>query len=195
MRRIGFLGGSFDPFHLGHLWIALLAREQLSLDAVLLVPASVPPHKGAATSAPYPFRLGLAEAVAAGREGLTASSLESGDDRPSYTVDSLSRLRRQLPAEASIWLLLGSDSLEELPAWKEPERIAEMARLAVYDRPGHPAAGIARFPVDRIEGPACTLSSTWIRRRLREGKSAEGFVPAEILAAVEACPHYRRRGA
>ncbi|MBD3163192.1 MAG: nicotinate (nicotinamide) nucleotide adenylyltransferase [Candidatus Eisenbacteria bacterium] len=191
VKRIGFLGGSFDPLHLGHLWIALLAREQLSLDLVLLVPASVPPHKGTGTSAPYRFRLGLAERVAAQREGLVASSLESEQDRPSYTVDSLTRLRRELGGEAEVWLLLGSDSLEELPMWKRPERIAELARLAVYDRPGHQGSASARYPTDRIEGPVCTLSSTWIRDRLRGGRSVAGFVPDEILSEVEGCPHYR----
>jgi nicotinate-nucleotide adenylyltransferase len=192
VKRIGFLGGSFDPLHLGHLWIALLAREQLSLDHVLFVPASMPPHKESGTSAPYRFRLGLAEKVAARHDRLRASSLEAETGHPSFTVESLEKLRTELGPDAAIWLLLGSDSLEELPTWKDPKRIVEMARLAVYERPGFPGSIPPGLPVDWIEGPVCTLSSTWIRRRLGEGRSVEGFVPAEILTAVEGCEQYRK---
>jgi nicotinate-nucleotide adenylyltransferase len=178
--RVGFLGGSFDPIHLGHLWIALFSREQLSLDRVLIVPAACPPHKGA-TAAPYRFRLDIARRAVAGMHGIEVNDMEADESRPSYTVESLWALRASLPPEDELWLLLGGDSLADLPLWYRPEAILELAHLGVYGREGHRAQAPPGARCVEVTGPACGLSSTLIRERLREGRSVRGLVPEAIV--------------
>ena len=192
LGRWGFLGGSFDPIHLGHLWIATFAREQLALDQVLLVPAAAPPHKGDASVAPFAFRFDLVCRAVRGRPGLVASDLEADAARPSYTVESLRLLRGRLAPQDEIWLLIGGDSLHELPSWREPDEILRLANLGIYDRPGHPCAAPAGARVRWIDGPACGLSSTLIRERLRHGLSVDGLVPSGILELLESSDLYRR---
>lgn len=191
MRRWGVLGGSFDPLHLGHLWIAILAREQLSLDTVLLIPAALPPHKGSGTVAPFAFRLDLIRRAVAPHPGLVASDIEA-DRHPSYTVDTLRRLREQIAVEDEVWLLMGGDSLEDFSAWREPGEILRLAHLGIYGRPGHavslPGGTSARW----IQGPECGISSTMLRERLAAGLSVNRFVPTEIAALIEAAEHYRK---
>jgi nicotinate-nucleotide adenylyltransferase len=192
LKRLGVLGGSFDPLHIGHLWIALLSREQLDLDSVLLIPAAMPPHKGSGTAAPYAQRLEMIRRVAASRPGLVASDLEADPRQPSYTVDTLRRLRAQCAPGDEIWLLMGGDSLRDLRTWREPEEILRLANLGVYGRPGHPVDLPAETRARWIEGPECGISSTLIRRRLREGLPVDLLVPSEILSILEASEHYRR---
>ena len=125
--RVGFLGGSFDPIHLGHLWIALFSREQLGLDRVLIVPAGVSAPQGG-------------DGRALSDSGSTRPTRGGGDGRhrghrtsrrthraPSYTVESLRALRASLAPEDEIWLLLGADSLADLPLWYRPDEILELA--------------------------------------------------------------------
>jgi nicotinate-nucleotide adenylyltransferase len=188
--RLAVLGGSFDPVHLGHLWMAVFAREQLELDSVVMIPAAAPPHKDS-TVAPYRFRIGLLRALAVRREWLVPSELEADPDRPSYTVDTLRQIRSSLGKRDRVWLLVGADSLDDFSTWKEPETITELARLAVYRRPGVEATGAGGAKVDWIDGPLCGLSSSLIRARLRRGASVDGMVPAEIVAEIESAPHYR----
>ena len=183
--RVGFLGGSFDPIHLGHLWIALFSREQLSLDRVLIVPAGVPPHKGA-TVAAYPYRLDLARRAAAGLPGIEVSDLEADTDGPSYTVDSLRRLRATLGPADEIWLLLGGDSLADLPLWSRPDEILELALIGVYGRPGRQAQPPRGARCATVDGPACGVSSTLLRDRLRRGLSVQGLVPDTIVELLHA---------
>lgn len=178
--RIGFLGGSFDPIHLGHLWIASFSLEQLGLDRVSIVPAAFPPHKGG-TTAPYPLRLDLVRRAVAGWPRFEVSEIEADETRPSFTVDSLRSLRARLAPEDEIWLLLGEDSLADLPLWYRPQEILELAHLGVYSREGHAAETPAGARCSRVEGPACGLSSTLIRGRLREGRSVRGMVPDAIV--------------
>ena len=191
--RLGLLGGSFDPFHLGHLWIATCAREQLGLDEVLLVPAAVPPHKTEGTRAPYPLRLEMLRRLQVKRPWLVASDLEADATRPSYTVETLRELRAGLAAGDELWLLLGGDSLHDLPGWRDPEGIVSLARLAVYGRPGHPAEVPGTIEVRWIDGPVCGLSSSWIRGRLARGESIDGMVPEELLEQILSSGVYRRR--
>jgi nicotinate-nucleotide adenylyltransferase len=183
--RVGFLGGSFDPIHLGHLWIASFSREQLALDRVLIVPAACPPHKGE-TTAPYPFRLETVRRATAGMRGIEVSELEADASRPSYTVESLRSLRADLGTADEIWLLLGGDSLADLPLWYRPDEIIELAHLGIYGREGHGAQAPAGARAVRVDGPVCGLSSTLIRARLRDRKSVRGLVPEAIVESLHA---------
>lgn len=168
----------------------MLAAEQLELDRVLLIPAAVPPHKGKPVAS-YSFRLDLARRAIAGFPGLEVSDIEGDETRPSYTVETLRRLRASFPPEDEIWLLIGEDALRDLPTWHEPEEIARLCSFGIYGRPGYaaeiPNGARARW----IDGPACGLSSSWIRQRLRTGMSAAFLVPPGIAARIEEPGPYR----
>jgi nicotinate-nucleotide adenylyltransferase len=183
--RIGFLGGSFDPIHLGHLWIALFSREQLGLDRVLIVPAAVPPHKGA-TVAPHAYRLELARRATVGIPALEVSDIESDTTGPSYTVDSLRRLRSALSPTDEIWLLLGEDSLADLPLWSRPDEILGMASIGVYGREGYRAQPPRGARCSAVDGPACGISSTLLRDRLHRAMPVRGLVPEAIVELLHA---------
>lgn len=193
MKRWGVLGGSFDPLHLGHLWIALFSREQLGLETVLLTPADLPPHKGNGTVAPYAFRLETIRLAVARHPGLAASDIEAGQ-HPSYTIDTLRRLRAKIAPEDEVWLLMGADSLEEFSTWREPSEILRLAHLGIYGRPGHAAVLPAGTGARWVTGPECGISSTLIRARLQRGLPIDRFVPAEIAGLLEASGYYRKEG-
>lgn len=184
--RLGILGGTFDPPHLGHLIVARDAAEALELDRVLLVLAARPPHKARA-AAPADTRMAMLEAAVDDDPLLEASDVELRRDGPSYTVDTLARLRADHP-EAQLFLLIGVDQWRQLATWKDPEGIARMATVAVMARAGDtPAAvdpGVAvkarSVPVTRID-----VSATEIRARVREGKSIRHLVPEAVRRIIE----------
>src|SRR6476620_7357600 len=117
--RLGLYGGSFDPIHYGHLLLAECARETLSLDEVWLMPAAVPPHKQTRELAPAKHRLAMLQLALAGHEQIKSSQLEIDRGGISYTVDSLAAIH-ELHPDATLFLLMGPDSLNDLPTWREP---------------------------------------------------------------------------
>src|SRR5206468_11661052 len=125
------------PIHYGHLLLAECAREMLQLDEVWLMPAAVPPHKQTRELAPAKHRLAMLELALAGHEQIKASKLEIDRGGVSYTVDTLTAIRQQ-HADADLFLLMGADSLHDLPTWREPARICELATIAVVRRGGSP---------------------------------------------------------
>ena len=185
--RLGLLGGTFDPIHLGHLILAEQARDALGLDRTLLMPAARPPHKPVRPITPYPDRYRMLELAVAGSPGLEVSDLERVADRPSYTGETLTRLREELGASAELWLIVGGDSLRDLPSWREPERIFELARLAVLARPGE-TENPSRPPgakVDWLGGARIRLSSSEIRQRVSGGRSIRFLVPEPVREYIE----------
>lgn len=185
MRRAVF-GGSFDPPHHGHLAMLSAVRERGLADHVWLVPAGRNPHKPAA-QAPPAHRLRMAELACAGLPGVEVLALETSRPGPSYTVDTLEELARRHPGD-ELLLLLGADSLSDLPRWRRPERIVELAELLVFPRPGRPLAvpaGLApRLTV--IDGFAVDISSTRVRAELAAGRRPVDLVPAAVLAHIAA---------
>ncbi len=191
--RIGILGGTFDPPHLGHLLLAEAARDRLVLDRVLFVPARNPPHKRGRRVTPAPTRLLLLRAALAGT-GFSVSTLELDRPGPSYTVDTLERLGARHP-RARFWLLVGADSLAELPTWRDPERILALATLAVAARPGAAAAppSLSRHArrVVHLGNPALDIASSDLRHRVAHGRSIRFLVPPAVERRVRALGLYR----
>jgi nicotinate-nucleotide adenylyltransferase len=184
--RVGVLGGTFDPIHVGHLRAAEVAREALRLDEVWLMPAATPPHRNA-PSASAQDRFAMAALAAGERRCFRASDRELRRAGPSYTVDTLAELRREAPADELV-LILGSDTWAETPTWKAPERLFAMCEVAVVPRPGGPAPGSdgpAAVAVHRLDGVFLAVSSTEIRRLLREGKGIRYLVPAAVADYIE----------
>ena len=142
MARLGILGGSFNPPHLGHLVCAQEAFDQLSLDVVLLVPVAVPPHKELSDDPGALHRVELCRRAAGDDERLAVSTLEVERGGPSFTVDTLQALH-ELQPEDDLTFIAGGDMARGLPSWREPERILELATVAVAERKGAGRADIA----------------------------------------------------
>jgi len=195
MRRVGVFGGTFDPPHLGHLVIAEWARARLGLERVLFVPSGVPPHKrGRRVTAPE-HRIAMARLAVRGNPAFGVSTLESRRDGPSYTVDTLRALRARRPGER-LYLLLGEDSLEELPTWREPEAIRGLATLVVAARPGdgarpEPAGADSGRHLQWLDNPPIALSSSQVRRLVRARHTVRYLVPEAVRAYIERHRLYR----
>ena len=195
---LGILGGTFNPPHIGHLVMAQEAREQLGLDRVVLMPVAVPPHKEADGDPGADVRLTLARLAAAGEEGVEVSTAEIDRGGASFTVDTLGELHERYP-EQELTFIVGADMAHSLPAWREPERILELARLAVAEREGiarddiaerlaplHDGSRVTFFDMPRID-----VSSSDIRRRVAEGRSVRHLVPDAVAQAIADRDLYR----
>jgi nicotinate-nucleotide adenylyltransferase len=198
VTAIGVMGGTFDPIHVGHLAIAEEAREALSLDLVLFVPAGQPPHKPAGAVTPVEHRFAMVELAIADNRAFGLSRVEVERPGPSYTIDTVEALARDTD---DLVLILSAETFAELPSWHEPERLFDAARMAVVPREGYPAPDPAwlaeAFPgraerVDYLEGPRLGLSSTAIRARVAAGRSIRYLVPDMVEAYILDKQLYRR---
>jgi nicotinate-nucleotide adenylyltransferase len=200
---IGVLGGTFDPFHLGHLALARAARDQLGLERVLVVPAAVPPHKPGRPISPADVRMAMVEAGIADEPRLEACRIELDRPGPSYTIDTLEDLvaaERAAGREPDVTLVLSADSFDGLPDWHEPERLLGLGRIAVAPRAGHPpdlaaverALPAARGRVTVLELPAIDVSASEIRRRAARDESLDGLVPPGVATLVRDNRLYRQ---
>lgn len=180
-ERIGIFGGAFDPPHVGHRIVALDLVEALQLDRLLIVPAARPPHRSTAWSAET--RYAFARTAFAGDSRIEVSDLELRRSGPSYTVDTLEQIRASHP-DARLFLVVGRDQYEGFGDWHRPERIAELAELAVMRRDGRAPREDGRFPFRSVDVTRVDLSATEIRKRLAEGRSVRYLVPDSIHDAV-----------
>jgi nicotinate-nucleotide adenylyltransferase len=180
MKRVGILGGTFDPPHNAHIAMAETALERVPLEKVLFMPAPHPPQKSPRDLTRYSDRLKMVALAIRGRVGLEVSRLEESRSGPSYTVDLLKSFRETHEGEP--YLILGADSVCDLPGWKGPETILELATLVVFPRAGYssfvPVSG--RASVVLFEDPVIDISSTDIRRRVREGTPMRSLLPDTV---------------
>jgi nicotinate-nucleotide adenylyltransferase len=188
------MGGSFDPPHDGHIALARHAARQLGLDRVLLVPVGIPPHKPDGPVIPAERRRMMVEAAAAADPVLEASRAEIDRPGPSFTVDTLERIAADHPG-ADLWFILGADQLAGFGEWRRPDRIVEIARLAVARRPGaaDPRDGVAgddpaEGRVDLIDMPEAPISSTIVRDRIARGEDIRDLVPGAVADILEDAP-------
>jgi nicotinate-nucleotide adenylyltransferase len=174
--RLGLLGGTFDPIHLGHLRAAESARETLGLERVVFVTAGTPPHRRAPLSSALD-RFAMTTLATAGNLDFVASDVELQREGPSYTVDTVSQWKETHPADEVV-LLVGADAYGEMDTWKDRQRLMGLCRVAVMPRPGGeaPAASDAL----RVEGPSLAISASDIRRRVQEGRSIRYLVPDDV---------------
>lgn len=192
--RYGILGGTFDPIHLGHLLLAEECLEILALDKVLFVPAGQPWLKAGQPLTAAVHRLRMVELATADNPHFEVLRWELERPGPSYTVDTLERLRTEWGADAELHFILGLDALADFPRWKDPERILQLANLAVVPRPGYATEGDgddivsgikSRYPAyaDRITMLAVAsvaISATDLRRRAAIGQSLRYWTPAAV---------------
>lgn len=183
-RRLGLLGGTFDPPHLGHLVVAECARVELPLDEVRLLVAGEPWMKAAAPTSAGD-RLRLTAAAVAGDPHLLVDTREVHRSGPTYTADTLAELTAEEP-DAELFFLLGEDAAAGLPRWHRVEEAFELATFVIVTRPGHPAPPAAALPdrVIHLEVPQLEVSSTELRHRYAAGLGTRYLVPDAVEAAI-----------
>lgn len=182
-QRVGLLGGVFDPVHNGHLIAAEAAREACGLRRVMFIPASDPPHKRYTGLAPAQARAEMVRLAIQDHPCFELSPLELRRAGRSYTVDTLSELRQALGEQVGLFLIIGADNVTEIPTWHRPDRILELATVVVVRRPGATpdrADPALTRRMHFVETPFIEISSTDIRRRVREGRSIRYLVPREV---------------
>jgi nicotinate-nucleotide adenylyltransferase len=184
MIRTGIMGGTFDPPHNAHIVMAETALRVIPLDTVLFMPSPDPPLKSAARVSRYEDRLEMARLAIEGRPGLDLSRLEESRAGPSYTVDLLRHFLRVNRGDP--FLILGADSVCDLPRWKEPEEILALATLVVFPRTGYSSRLTVKGDASVIlfESPVIDLSSTEIRARVRGGEPVRGLLPDAVAEFV-----------
>jgi nicotinate-nucleotide adenylyltransferase len=198
MERLGVFGGTFDPPHNGHLALARAARDQFNLQTVLWVLTPDPPHKDRPDLTPYPERLAMLRSAIDGQRGFEISAVDIERPGPQYMVDTVRILRDRNPG-AELFLLIGEDSLRDLPTWKEPRELLALCPIIAMHRPANGAdldaleeklPGI-RERVHFLTAPNYDLSSTKIRQMVRDGKSVLRMIPRPVAAVVEKENLYR----
>ena len=205
-RRVGILGGTFDPIHYGHLVVAQQVCEALRLDRVLFIPAALPPHKLDEEIAPAADRAAMVELAIAANPAFAMSAIELQRAGPSYTVDTLAELVEEAARQRvarELYFILSSEALAGLGRWHEPERLLRLARLAVVQRPGAPLPDMAQLgdmlpggaaSVDRVEcvdTVPLANSSSDVRARAISGRSIRYLVPPAVEAYIRDHRLYR----
>lgn len=194
MVKIGVLGGTFDPIHLGHLGIADSACREIGLERMMFVPAREPWLKGDRDIAPAPHRVEMIKLAILSDPRYDISYVDLERDGPSYTVDTLSDLRRDLGPDADLHFVLGMDAMEGMAGWREPGRIVEMCHLVIARRSGVSIVGLKELEksipgvmekVIVIDNDLYNIGSTEIRRRVAAGLSINGLVPDAVACYIQ----------
>ena len=207
--RLGVLGGTFDPIHVGHLDVARAARSALTLDSILLMPSNLPPHR-TAPHASARDRLAMVEQAVQGDPSLVASDLELHADGPSYTNTTLDRLAAAGVDLKTVFFITGADAFRDLPRWRNYPAILDRCHFVAVSRPGCPAGALRQLLPDiasrmvdardvepshpnviLVDAPTAPVSSTEIRQRLASGRSIDGLVPLAVASYIERHGLYR----
>jgi len=204
IRRVGILGGTFDPIHCGHLDLGAAVQQALHLTALLVIPANIPPHRPRPSASPF-HRFAMTAIAVAGRSGWRASDLELSQLSPSYTEATLDRLHQEGHSAAELFFVIGADAFADIKSWKDYPRLLDGAHFAVVSRPGSPVQALPqRLPelarrmrppsadvnphevsIFLIEAPTADVSSTAIRERRQHGQSIAGLVPRGVEQHIE----------
>jgi nicotinate-nucleotide adenylyltransferase len=180
--KVGVLGGTFNPPHVAHLIAAETVRDHLKLNKIIFIPAATPPHKLNVEIIPAEQRLQMVKLAIRSNPSFELSDVELKRNGPSYTVDTLVDLKNKFPKD-DLYFLTGIDLLLEFHTWKSPDRILEICTLVAMNRPGFDLAKIDKDllrKVELISVPALDISSTFIRRQVKAGKSIKYLVPFEV---------------
>ncbi len=201
--RLGWLGGTFDPIHCGHLDVASAARTALKLAQVYLVPARVPPHRGA-PQASAADRLAMATLAAGTHEWLRVSDIELAAPGPSYTMDTLDRLESQGMDLPSLHVITGADAFADIFTWKDASGLLNRCPFVVVSRPGHPAPALRQLlptlaprmvdaadcdftehpSIFLVDAPTAPITASEVRARAASRASLEGLVPETVASYI-----------
>jgi len=192
--KIGFLGGSFDPVHFGHLIAAQDVYEQYHFDRLFLVPAAQAPLKAQDMQSVTGDRLAMLRAACEWDHRLEIADYELNKGGVSYTIDSVRHFRQQFPRDELFWII-GGDQLPLLHKWKDISQLAAMVEFIFLERPGHPSKPHTDIPglrLHRCDGHLIEISSSELRQRVRQGRSLNYFCPQKVIAYIESKKLYRQ---
>ena len=198
--RMGILGGTFDPVHYGHLLMAEICREPLNLDQAKFTPAGQPPHKPGRRISDGHARADMLQLAVSGYPEFVIDRRELKRTGPSFTVDTLTELRAETElktdqSDTQLFFLIGADSLRDLPTWREPDSISQLATIVVCNRPGLPlptfeqsVSWVGEQIASRlmfVQMPGTDLSATNMRQRIQDGKSLRFMTPRAVEAFIK----------
>ncbi len=201
--RIGILGGTFNPLHIGHLIIAEEVYYRHGLSRVVFIPAGIPPHKGTNDLIEARHRYEMAKLAIKGNDHFEVSDVEISREDKSYTIDTIDAHPERYGRDSDPHLIIGMDTVSELPTWKDIKRLADLCRIVVVNRPGNTQDNLNQLipvlgekKVEEIRGiqveiPPIGISSTEIRSRLRSGLHIRYLVPREVELYINQHGLYR----
>lgn len=204
-KRIGVMGGTFNPIHYGHLVTAEEALFQFDLDSVIFMPSGQPPHKSDKEILSAQERYLLTVIATASNPNFVVSRLEIERKGPSYTIDTLLELHKQFNPDTELFFITGADAVWEMLTWKEADKLVELTEFIAATRPGYSLEKFkkihvlskdneidkSRPRVSIMEIPALAISSTDIRNRVREGRPIQYLVPESVANYIHKCRFWR----
>ena len=200
--RLGIMGGTFDPIHIGHLACAEQAREAFGLDGVLFVTAGNPVFKKDRAVTPAGMRLAMCRLAVASNPAFDVSAVEVERGGDTYTVDTLRQLRAHYPGNVELFFITGADAVYHILQWRESAAIADLARLIAVTRPGYALSEERRaliaergsFSIDHLEVTALAISSSHLRKRVAAGRSIRYLTMQSVFDYVREHGLYRSAG-
>jgi nicotinate-nucleotide adenylyltransferase len=201
--KIGVLGGTFDPIHIGHLKVAEEVTARLNLSEIIFMPAGQPWLKGDNPISLAEHRVEMVRLAIAGKPNFKLSTMEIDRAGPTYTVDTIAELRRQLGAGDELFFILGWDNLIQLPEWQEPSRLIKLCRLVAVPRVGYPDIDLSSLDavipelsqrVILLDSPRVDINASEIRQRVAQGLSIHYLVPEPVERYIKQHRLYKRVG-
>ena len=177
--KVGILGGTFNPVHIGHLILAEEAREKLGLGKIIFVPANLPPHKDNGDIADAGKRLEMLKLAVKGNKHFGVSDIEIKRQGRSYTIDTIREFKKKYPSE-ELYFIIGSDLLKYLDAWKDLNEINKMVKFVAATRPGYPLESIPSY-IETLKIRAVDVSGFEVRECIKENKSFRYLVPEAVF--------------
>ncbi|MFA5362329.1 MAG: nicotinate-nucleotide adenylyltransferase [Candidatus Omnitrophota bacterium] len=187
--KIGILGGTFNPIHIGHLILAEEVREKLELDRIFFVPAYQAPHKDNTETANPASRYAMVKSAIASNRFFSVSSVEIKRKGPSYTIDTIKDFKKKF-GKAELYFITGSDLLTYLDEWKDLNQIIKMVKFVVATRPGYPLSNIPSY-IRTMDIRAVDISAFEIRRYIKQGRSFRYLVPDSVFEYINQHTLYR----
>ncbi|MFI5206325.1 MAG: nicotinate-nucleotide adenylyltransferase [Candidatus Paceibacterales bacterium] len=194
MKRIGVIGGTFNPVHIGHLAIAQTAQEAMKLQKVIFVPSNWPPHKMDSNIAPAKDRYNMVRLAIKGNPLFEISDFEIKKEGKSYTIDTLWHFRRIFPGDTELFFIIGGDTLPQLKNWKYIDDILKISTFIVVNRPGQfrKTKGI-KIDYYSVSMPGIDISSSYVRGRIAQNKNTKYFVADSVLEYIRKHKLYKTK--
>ncbi|MCK5012256.1 MAG: nicotinate-nucleotide adenylyltransferase [Candidatus Omnitrophica bacterium] len=184
MKRIGILGGTFNPIHIGHLTIAEMVHEQLNLDKVIFVPSNLPPHKSSKNVVSAGDRCHMIRLAVRGNPRFEVSDYEIKKGGKSYSIETVNHFRDSYPPGTKLFFIIGSDVLPTLRTWKRINDIFKIVSFVSVNRPGFKEKK-SKVKLRSITVPGLQTSSSYVRKRITSGKTVKYLVPDNVLSYIE----------
>ena len=191
MKRIGLLGGTFNPVHIAHLTMAQTVAEKLGLDKVIFVPAHFPPHKKSTTLTSAEDRFKMVQLAIKSNPQFEISDFEIKRGGKSYTIDTVKHFKKIYPRQTKFFFILGEDSYSHLPEWKSIDQLKKLTAFAVVNR-DFSKKKKNRIPCYFIDMPTLEISSSDLRKRIAQGRSVKYLIPGRVLKYIQGHKLYQR---